>query len=35
MSLIGPSCEPELCGVAISTIGVELGEVVSRIRPET
>jgi hypothetical protein len=33
MGLMGASCEPKLCGVSVSTIRVELSEVVGRIRP--
>ena len=34
MSLMGAGCEPKLCRIPISVIGVELGEAVRGIRPE-
>jgi len=33
MSLMGLGCQPKLCGVSVSTIGVELSEAVEGIWP--
>jgi len=33
MGLMGPGCEPKLCGVPVSMIGVELSEVLREIWP--